>query len=75
MVSLCIRTQHVNDELLTGGIWMLTYNELKRILGLNEILLKSAIKCNKWSRVIELLTHRSIVKDMIIEALETKSAA
>lgn len=48
---------------------MLSLSELYKLLKLNESLLK---ECTDWKRQAELLSHRSIVKDCIIEALNTE---
>lgn len=50
---------------------MLTLKELKDLLALNELLTIKAIDNNEsLRRLQELAFHKSIVKDLIIEALQ-----
>jgi len=48
---------------------MLTLNELYKLLELNKQILTIE---RRTSRITELLTHRAIVKDLIIETLQTE---
>lgn len=51
---------------------MLTILQLKDILKNNELLLSLAHSDGSLLRVKELLTHRAIVKDMLLAAYETE---
>jgi hypothetical protein len=42
------------------------------ILADNEIQLKLALKTNNIERIIDLMNHRAIIKDCIIESLTNK---
>lgn len=50
----------------------LTIKQLKMILADNEIQLKAALLTNNIERIIDLMNHRAIIKDCIIEALTNK---
>lgn len=46
--------------------------ELRQLLELNEVLLLEAIVTDNVIRMFELQLHRTLVKDMLLEALETE---
>jgi|CXWL01.1.fsa_nt_gi hypothetical protein len=50
----------------------LTIRQLNIILEDNEQQLKQALSTNDVARIIELMNHRAIVKDCIIELLTDK---
>lgn len=56
----------------TNYYMQLTIKQLKMILADNEIQLKLALKTNNIERIIDLMNHRAIVKDCIIESLTNK---
>lgn len=50
----------------------LTLKQLEIILKDNETQLKAVILTNNIERIIDLMNHRAIVKDCIIEVLKAK---
>lgn len=50
---------------------MLTIEQLFNLLALNTQLLK---ECTNWQRKAELLLHRSLIKDCLIEELGRRSS-
>lgn len=49
--------------------------ELKNLIDYNEKLLEEAIKNNNSRRIAELLGHRAVLKDTVIEILLNKEVA
>lgn len=50
----------------------LTLKQLEIILADNETQLKAELLTNNLNRIIELLNHRAIIKDCIIDILKAK---
>lgn len=48
---------------------MLTYNQVQRLLRINELLTIRAMRARDYTRLHELGVHRIVLKDCLIELL------
>jgi len=56
----------------TNYYMQLTIKQLKMILADNEKQLKAELLTNNIARIIDLMNHRAIIKDCLIESLTNK---